>query len=348
MSTPIQYEAAVAEFEEGLLNALRGHAAATECLELWVPDEDPVRSILNMAESAEAFGQPTIAVALRRTTLPSGRDEELVQVLSELGHVQLEPLADGVVVTISNLGAASALDHVHDSLRNGIQRQLGAIAHEGALPDGSGLSISASDGPATLTALVDAGHTIVAARHAGARTPVERAVLEALCVAIEGVPVQDAGDHGPIRALAALRDSGEARPVQGILLPANADPAFVPAVHLAQRLRDAWRAQTGVPYAYNEFDRPPSSVWLGMSAGERLERVSREVAAAGIGAEVLRMDDDLHGQPVRVVVTFADTVTARDKPDLMRALERALKASVEGKLQLYHEQRKDENEIRRL
>lgn len=357
MTSPIQYESAVAEFEEGLLNALRGHAASAEYLEIWVPDEDPVRSILNMAESAETLGAAEIAVAVRRSTLPAERDGELVRVLSDLGGVSIEAEDAGIVVRIVGLGGAAALDPVHESLRAGIQKRLAAISHEGPLTERDGLiRIGVSEATVELVALIDpATHAIKAVRHQGSRTPVERAILDALCAEVEGTPVADASDHGLIRVLGRLRDPSLTPPVPGILHPVNADPAFGPILRLVHQLRAAHRERVGGSRADNEFDLPPSAGWRELDDSGRRVEVERGIASflgqAGLSSDavqLLRIDGDLHGDPVRVVVTFAADVPPSRKPDLMRVLERALKARIEGKIQLYHEQRKDENTIRRL
>lgn len=359
LSAPLPYEALVAEFQDGLLNALRGHGAAQEFLEMWVPDEDPVLGILNMVESAEAAGCPAIAVRVRLDTLPAARHAELEGLLAGLGiaTVRTEEGGGTALVTVAALGAGAALQHLHPALRAGVGRRLAAIAHEGTLPETAGLlRIAATDGPAELAVLVDpATHLVEKARHDQGRGPVERALLDALCAVVEGTPVDDAADHGPIRALAALLDADAPRPVPGILHPVNADPAFGPVLRLAHRLRDAYRARGTLAERHNEFDLPPSAGWTLLGADARAARVTEGIAAfldaAGRPADamaLLRIDDDLHGHPVRVVATFGAGVAAGDKPDLMRALERHLKRTVEGTVQLYHEQRRDENSIRRL
>ena len=64
----LNYETLVKAFEEALVTKLRGHGAEAEYLEMWVPDEDPVKSILNMVEAAEAFGRDEIAIEVSSTT----------------------------------------------------------------------------------------------------------------------------------------------------------------------------------------------------------------------------------------------------------------------------------------
>ncbi|HYD63863.1 hypothetical protein [Azospirillum sp.] len=351
MTEPILYEAAVAEFEAGLLDAVRGHATSHGALEMWVPDEDPVRSLLNMAESAESCGASEIAVDVRRATLPADRDAELLALLAELGTAAIEPEGDGVVVRVTGLGAAAAVHGVHPSLREGIQRRLSAPTHEGPLPEAAGcLRLGAVEGDIALSILVDpTGRTVTAARHGGAANPVERAILDALCAEIEGTPVADAAEHGLVRVLGALHDPDKGRPVPGILHPGNADPAFASALRLIRALRDRYEEKAGAPQSYNEFDRPPTDAWRALGDAERLGRVTAAVAAFPPGAmRVLGLEPDLHGHPVRAVVGFADGIAAAEKPGLMRALERHLKRTVERSLQTHHAALKDQNAIRRL
>ncbi|GLR80777.1 hypothetical protein HUE56_00805 (plasmid) [Azospirillum oryzae] len=358
-TSPIQYETLVAEFENGLLNALRGHRVGFDYLEIWVPDEDPVKGILNMAESAEALSTPDIAVAVRRSTLPAARDGELLALLSQLGSASITPAGDGVVVNVRGLGMVSALRDVHHGLRDGLLRRLADLKHEGLRlePHDGLVRVAVEEGPAQLCVLVepDAGHIVRAACHVGARTPVERAILDALCSAILDTPVDDAADHGAIRAMASLHAVELTRPVAGVLHPVNADPAFVPVVRMAHAIRDDYWARMNLPPRYNEFDQLPSASWLGLDAAERMSRISAAIAAflteAGLtegDIRLLRIDDDLHGQPVRILVTFGNGVAPKEKPPAMRALERALKRGVDQSLQLYHEQLKDQNAIRRL
>jgi len=53
MTDTLVYEDLVEAFEHSLLHQLRGHGAAVPYLDTWVPDPDPVRSLLNMLEAAE-------------------------------------------------------------------------------------------------------------------------------------------------------------------------------------------------------------------------------------------------------------------------------------------------------
>jgi hypothetical protein len=65
----LDYEELVQQFETSLQTQLRGHNNDAGFLEVWVPDPDPVNSILNMVESAELSGMEGFDLRVRQSTL---------------------------------------------------------------------------------------------------------------------------------------------------------------------------------------------------------------------------------------------------------------------------------------
>ena len=105
MSKILDYESLVCSYEDRLLNQLRSHGVDQEFLELWVPDEDPVTSIVNMVEAAEASGEKEIFVRIRHSTLAYDCTKTLKSALNELGTVSLESDAESTTVYVSELGS---------------------------------------------------------------------------------------------------------------------------------------------------------------------------------------------------------------------------------------------------
>lgn len=101
----LDYERLVADFETKLVTQLRKFGADAEYLEMWVPDQDPVKSILNMVEAAEAFGQAEIAVSVASGMMPPDRIDTLVAQVGSLGKVAISAAADKVVITVTEIGA---------------------------------------------------------------------------------------------------------------------------------------------------------------------------------------------------------------------------------------------------
>lgn len=90
----IDYEAVVADFNTKLVTQLRSHGAEFEYLEMWVPDPDPARSILNMVEAAQAYGQREIQVRVAETTLSRAGVDMLRAEIGRLGKISLTTSGD--------------------------------------------------------------------------------------------------------------------------------------------------------------------------------------------------------------------------------------------------------------
>ncbi len=103
MIAALNYEDLVRAFEEALATKLRGHAAEAEYLEMWVPDEDPVKSILNMVEAAEAYGRDEMAVEVASNTLSDAQVNELLGVLRDIGAVEITAREPGHLIVVTEL-----------------------------------------------------------------------------------------------------------------------------------------------------------------------------------------------------------------------------------------------------
>jgi len=100
----LDYERLVADFETKLVTQLRKFGTDAEYLEMWVPDENPVKSILNMVEAAEAYGQADIAVRVGAQTLPTACVAELVRQVSGLGDIEVRPEGGQTLIVVTNIG----------------------------------------------------------------------------------------------------------------------------------------------------------------------------------------------------------------------------------------------------
>ena len=103
MTAALNYEVLVQAFEEALVTKLRGHGAEADYLEMWVPDEDPVKSLLNMVEAAEAYGRNDIAIEVSAATMSDAQVNELLSVLRDIGSSQVTPRADGRLIEVTGL-----------------------------------------------------------------------------------------------------------------------------------------------------------------------------------------------------------------------------------------------------
>jgi hypothetical protein len=353
---PLNYERLVADFSYDLLNNLRNHGTSEDCLETWVPDEDPVKSILNMVEAAHSADSQEIAVVVTRDTLPESRVPELCALLASLGHVEVKDAGSAWILTVGHMRGWDAFGHAAPALRAGLQSLFARLDHEGPARDSSGEMRAEEDG-VSITLLPDCGDPprVTGARHGGGRSPAERAVLEAVCRRIEGLPLDEAADHGVLRALHDVLDPAADGPVAGILRPEIADPAFGLATRLIREIERSFWARTQAPRPANFFEMPVSERWSGLSDAERiagLNAVCGSLAGTcGLAAgqlQAVRIEPDLLGRHVRVTLAFDAAVPADVKPDLIREAERRIKRQLDPALYVLHEPLKDGNAIRRL
>ena len=103
MTEVLDYEELVRAFETALMTKLRGHGAEAEYLEMWVPDENPVKSLLNMVEAAEAYGRDDIAIRVTAETLSDEQIKVLLMKLGDIGAVEITPMGSDRVIEVREL-----------------------------------------------------------------------------------------------------------------------------------------------------------------------------------------------------------------------------------------------------
>ncbi len=382
----------MATYQASLVGVLRGHTTGQEYLELWVPDEDPIKSILNMIEAAQSAGRETIAIEVSLSTFDSKLAAQFALLARKLGDVSIESHETGYLLSISSLRgshsgprrmdasigegtrigsrtasvdrrqpASDAIDptglEVNPALTAAIAAQSDSSTHEGTLAEiPRCIVVAARNQIGELAVWVDPDHDVIsAARHRDIVAGPRRVIAEMLCQIIEGRTVQEASDHGGIVALHRLTQRTDRPMVAGIVLPRNAGRAFVDVIDLVRQVRDSYAQARGLDSTANFFALPPDSQWTSLTLEQKMAR-ARSVVEYFARAESLptgaicvdRIEKDLNGFEIRVVITLNGCLRPGDKPGLVRALERELKRGADEKLQLYLEPVKDRNKIRRL
>lgn len=186
------------------------------------------------------------------------------------------------------------------------------------------------------------------ASHDGARDGATIRVLDTLCALVVGRPLQEAADHGVVHATGALRD--DCVRVAGIRTPRNAGPAFALAERLVRQAHATARQQLDVGHRENAWYPRPKAAWLSMDEAAQANAIKPTVArflrAQGMA------DDDIFISAIdrgtRVTIAFAERVSYALKPKLMMQLEQDLRRETGDPLELFMEEMKDANRIRRL
>ncbi len=369
---PIDYEALVAEYQSGLVDKLRSFGPAADFLELWVPDADLVESLAAMVDAAAAAGTANFALFVGPKTAAGLNVNTLSEAVGNQASIACHDKDGGKVLefsavhdarpTIKNRAAKKIRQKKPH--RKGAPSRPAAVKTGGAIPDiyisrlrreslafegrpgeEDGLvAVEAEADGAALALLVEpAAHLIHQARHRDAADPVTAALLDCFCALIEGLPVLEASDHGVIRLEARLRDPAAGRPVPGVVSPQAAWPGFALPQALIRRALAAYREKTGFGSVNNDFDPGVAEEWMGLDDKARRQRISAAIESAAGEPSVTAIEYD-----VRVVVRFAADIAGSDKQHQMMKMEQAIKTGVDPRLELYLEELKDANPIRRL
>jgi hypothetical protein len=190
---------------------------------------------------------------------------------------------------------------------------------------------------------------VAEARHSGAAGAM-CGVLDTFCQIIEGLPFQEAADHGAIHAIERMRADPLARPVPGILTPHSAGTAFTCCETLIRGMLSQHATAIGEQSTQNFWNPTLSPAWRSKTDEQR--RVSLDPVldtfrqSAGLGAQDLWIAGIEKTR--RVVIGFGPNVGYQDKPSLLMRLEIQIRQITGDRLELFMEEAKDSNQIRRL
>lgn len=377
--TALDYVKLVSRYQTDLVDNLRGFGFQTDYLDLWVPDEDISRSLLNLLDAAATAGRETLAVRLPSALAAelrqgdfldqaagrcscSQRDDGDSQVL-EFSDIRL-PGVGGLVAAGLGSQQTRQAGNRQGSDAGKVRLPLRQPAQIGPLYAGAVAALAAAAKPAPaptpatnhvlvtasceglrLQAVVSADHTVSGLYYDGARTPVASGLAEAMCQMLVGLPILEIANHGAIRVEYQLRGDGVPPPVPGIAIPEASDPAFAVVDHLNRQLLADYRAKTGYSVWRNLFDAPPGPVWMKASEPERCQMLLDAFSKDGVPPQevsIIAIEYD-----VRVVISL-DGERARNPAVHMLKLERSIKRHVDSRLELFLAEAKDHNKLRRL
>lgn len=343
----LNYEELVASYWESLTTVLRGFVPSAEYpfLETWIHDEDDVSSILNLLDAAAQAGIERVSLHLGKATLARLDMERLRQETGMLGLVSLEPEGQGVDLDVALRQVVPPLAEIASRYRAALAAILSQVTHEETLTEaGESMVIDASRGGATLAIQLDPRtHVITQAVHRGAHSQVLRGLLEGLCRWMEGVPILEAADHGMIHLENQLRDPAEGRPVLGVVMPENADQAFLLPLKLVRALCDSYRQRTGYSDTRSEYERPVAAAWQALATEAAMQRIAQALATSPFGRGIALVA--LQNRR-RVVVSFSDDVEVAARPSRLLQIEAMLRSKVEPMLEVHLEPKRDELTIR--
>lgn len=376
----IDYDALYADYSQSLVDTLRGFSAKVKGLELWVPDEDLRVSLRHLLDSATSLGRSSICLQFGEKTAAQMSAAELTELGGVFGRVRVERRDCALLFEVSELGArplaspvaASAERKAVATLERQVGpevapstvqapavsfeayerrlRQLAAVAEPGRSElSGPGVALSFSHAGCTLElAVSDHEHVIVSA--AGqAPDQLRQLLLTELCRLVTGLPLLEAAYHGALRLEHRLRPTA-ARPLPGIVLPRAVHPYFTLVEELLRGALAAYRRLSGFEITRGQHDDRPRADWLAAGFDGQKRRLELALAQVlpGFGLEATDVSVVSIRYDVRVELGLSDAWKKLDQPRLVMALERELQARVDPRLEVYVQELKDKNQLRRL
>ena len=243
-----------------------------------------------------------------------------------------------------------SFDQVQPAFRAAVAAAGRALCRDGALEAADGAErLTAVENGVSLQLLVRRGK-ILRAGHEGAGDPAQRAVLDVFCQVIEGLPMQEVADHGGHHVVARLRDPDCASTVRGILTPWNADPLFHLPIRLLRAAHADYRAGHETRSVENFWNPTISKAWLRLDEAAQIARLESILSGFLVENGLEAGDARVVGveNNIRIVLAFAESVAYDRKPPLLMDFERRVRAATGDRFEVFAEEMKDSNRIRRL
>ena len=347
----INYEELVTAYWGNLNTTLRKFHPGAEVLDTWVPDEDHIKSILNLLEAAQLAEQDNLEIFIDATTIAMIDESKLQEESSEFGEVSLQEDSGGKSLKVIHILEWVEFNKLNPIYRKKIQKLSLSIEYERCLQPQQGMElIKSSEEEDTLMVLVDSDHFISEAAHQGSTSIIQKSVLDELCRIIIGLPILELGDHGGILLENSIRDDSLKRPVSGVVLPQNADQIFRLALLLTRDILCQYRKTMKFSSTTNFYIAPAKSEWKQLSNDEQIEKLSHSLIEIceqfpfqASDVEVVKTN-----KTGKVVFRMSDTIDKKKLPEYLMQIEKEVQAKVEPTLRLYFEERKDDSTLRRL
>lgn len=349
----IDYLALVDEYNTSLTNVLRGFRPKFEFLELWVPDEDHVKSILNLVDAAQDSDYFNIEVYLDNNLLSEIQINHLINELESLGVVISK--GDSGILLIINASDAKSKQELSDLSGNngifyasGLKHFLSNAQYEGSLSESNEyLLLHANQDGCNLFLLVDSKYIIQMAKYSGATHDDERAILEATCSVIINRHMEEVHDYGVLMIENTLRENQFKPPVKGIVNVFNLNSLFnLPKVlihSIFKQFIERSHYQIGQFYS----GRLPTHAWLGHS-DEHRKKIIRESIQQYFFEYHKILTLNYIENDIKVHFVLNSNLSLPEEGALILRLEKSLREYVDPSLQVYLEPHRDDNKIREL
>jgi hypothetical protein len=344
----IRYEDLVAAYSNNLETQTRGFSAGFPWLESWVPDDELLPSLANLLESAQIGGMDAIGVEMESAELGSETLEGISKKLSHLASVATSNGGGRVRMEFSKLHDSARFSDVRDFYKSKLRDRYGNLKFTAPATD-EAVVFENADGRIWFKFGNEKNTVETAGFIANSNTPPSLvSAMDLLCEILIGLPLLEIREHALVRLEHRLRDPAKTPPVQGIVLPQNADPIFARVKNLLSGLL----AKTGISAVKetNFFDSGTSAHWKSLTAEERESACQKAVDAASLSLlgyeHGIRVIDARKSYAVTIKFEGDAPVAAKRRAAL--EIEKILRKNCDPRVEVFSLEMKDASQLRRL
>ena len=369
MNLVLSYEDIVNKFNSDLVNKLRKHGSEVNYLNLWVPDEDFLRSFESLSESIKASNVNSFTLNVREKFISK---KTLINFKTKFPNINIKKKDDFYLIYMEDLKGfkieKKISDKVSDKKQIKINYSYGSLENQKSknlvrnfflnfynknLKESS-LSLSSKKKLNCFSILIENDVVYVdfdeKEEFIRIRSESKDRYLLGCLFFFNKVfyrkKLSHLGHNGISEFIMAVQNNCK-NPIKGIMLPFNFGEEVFFVNKICQKIFER----------FSEINVKPviQKSWVEKTLNEQQElckdvlkkffKKTKEIPGSLIFNNI---ENDINKMPIRIIVSTSEDINSRKKPGLLRRFEKFIKKEIDESLQILHEEKKDLNKIRRL
>tara|TARA_Y100001954_G_C15733625_1_gene564582 strand:- start:41 stop:1141 length:1101 start_codon:yes stop_codon:yes gene_type:complete len=356
----IEYDNLVKDYNESINNILRGFKPKFDFLEMWVPDSDHSKSILNLFDAGLMAGEDKISLLINSKSLEKIDYQMIKEEVQKMGTLNIRAHKKGELFEISygeneyqsenRQKSKVSLEGYSAIYKEKLISLIKEPQYEGSVQEvnDGGILVRSNHEGMSLFAEVDPEKAIIRnISFAGVTNDVYRGLLEGLCQIIDRLPIQEASEHGVIKLEYMIRDQKMEKPVPGLITPFNMPEEFQVVNKLLKSLFQTFCDKTKYQRKNNYYDSKINNDWKIKNDEERKEALVNclnDFNKKKNQKYKINLSDFKKG--IKAFLSISGDILQNQKPPLLREVEEYLQINLEKKIEVYHEEYQDLNKKR--
>ena len=372
MRLKLNYDKILKEFNHNLIHKLRQHGLEKKFLSLWVPNDDFLESFKSLSLSLKDNGIEGFDIEVKKETIEK---KDFNQIKKFFKNIEILENKKNFIISVNQISLfkeekniidqvkkknLSKIDYIYGSLRvNKEQKKIKeyflSIYKIKFNQLKKKVSNIHSDLKSKRIIIANQNYVIKFTKEndfVGLFSNTENHnLLGALLIfnkLFSGRKLNDILNDGIDEFIKYILESTQTK-IQGIVLPFNlGEEIFI--------IHKIWRKFT----KYYEKDISirvikSNSSWSMLDKNKRELQCKKNIQLFlkknNVELDLILfnyIEKDLSGQPIRIFIDIKESISSLKKPDLIRRLEKFLKDSLDSGLQVFYQEKKDLNKIRRL